>query len=197
MRIDLAKDEAGRQADVADFNRSMSEAIQQTIDAWLIDGDPETGGRLRAFPAGAGTRSRTITAAEVAAWDVTLVALRTVTAKARPVILPALESEDLEDPLQFDERTIRIILANKFDLLEPDNAAARETNSTLYQVELAVPVRPGSPQRGSSSTGSSHHIDKRLSHPLGSWHQLRRPPAPLDRCAGARDPRHSQPISSP
>jgi hypothetical protein len=142
VRIDLAKDEAGRQADVADFNRSMSEAVQRRIDAWLIDSDPETGGRLWAFPAGAGTRSRTITAAEVAAWDVTLVALRAVTAKASPVILPALEFEDLEDPLRLDERTIRIILANESDLLEPDNAAARETDSTLYQVELAVRFDP-------------------------------------------------------
>jgi hypothetical protein len=142
MRIDLAKDEAGRQTDMANFNRSMSRAVQRTIDAWLADNDPEMGGRLWAFPAGAGTRSHTITAAEVAAWDVTLAALRTVMAKARPAILPALEFEDLEDPLRLDERTIRIILANESDLLEPDNAAARETDSTLYQVELSVRFDP-------------------------------------------------------
>ena len=53
-----------------------------------------------------------------------------------------LEYENLEDPLHPDERTIRIILANESDLLDAKQAAARETDATLYQVEISVAFEP-------------------------------------------------------
>jgi hypothetical protein len=61
---------------------------------------------------------------------------------ARPRILPVLEYENLEDPLRRNERTVRIILANESDLLDAELAEARETDSTLFQVELAVEFEP-------------------------------------------------------
>src|SRR5207244_9337952 len=61
---------------------------------------------------------------------------------ARPTILPVLEYESLEDPLRPDERTIRIILANESDLLNAKQAAARETDASLYQLEISVAFEP-------------------------------------------------------
>jgi hypothetical protein len=82
--------------------------------------------------------SRTIVPAEVVAWDQTLATLRTDRRIARPSILPVLEYENLEDHLHADERTVRIILANESDLLDAKQAAARESDATLYQVEISV-----------------------------------------------------------
>jgi hypothetical protein len=86
--------------------------------------------------------NRMLAAAEVVAWEQTLAALRTNRRVARPTILPVIEYENLEDPLRPDERTIRIILANESDLLDPDQASAREADATLYQVEMAVEFEP-------------------------------------------------------
>jgi hypothetical protein len=76
------------------------------------------------------------------AWDQALVNLRNNRRAARPTILPVLEYENLEDPLHPDERTIRIILANESDLLDAKQAAARETDATLYQVEISIAFEP-------------------------------------------------------
>ena len=120
----------------------MQRRVEQAIDGWLADGEPNTGGSLWAFPAGRGVQSRTITPADVVAWDQALVNLRNNRRAARPTILPVLEYENLEDPLHPDERTIRIILANESDLLDAKQAAARETDATLYQVEISVAFEP-------------------------------------------------------
>jgi hypothetical protein len=53
-----------------------------------------------------------------------------------------LEFENLDDPLHANERTIRIILANESELIKNDYAAARETDATLYQVQLALEFEP-------------------------------------------------------
>jgi Helicase conserved C-terminal domain len=143
LRIDFSKDDASISQAIADFNAAMIRKVDEIIDAWEKDEDPETGGLLWAFPAGSGTRSRTITPVEVVAWEKTLAALRVNRRVARPTILPVLEFENLDDPLHPKERTIRIILANESDYLKPDQAAARETDSTLYQVELEAEFEPG------------------------------------------------------
>jgi hypothetical protein len=142
LTIDLAKDSHSLEAAVAEFNASMVRQIDNTISAWESDDRSETGGQLWGFAAGSGTRSRTITPQEVVSWEGTLDALRRNRRIARPVILPILEFENLDDPVRADERTIRIILANESDLLDPDQAAARETDASLYQVEMAVAFEP-------------------------------------------------------
>jgi hypothetical protein len=138
LRIDLSQDAAAIDRALADFNAAMVQRIEAAIDAWEKSDDPETGGLLWAFPAGSGVRSRMVVPAEVVGWDQTLANLRTNRRAARPRILPVLEYENLEDPLRPDERTVRIILANESDLIDADQAAARETDATLYQVELGV-----------------------------------------------------------
>src|SRR6478672_3301014 len=116
----------------------MVRRVVDAVDTWEKANDAETGGLLWAFPAGSGVRSRSLTPAEVVAWEQTLNTLRANRRVARPTILPILEYENLEDPLRPDERTVRIILANESDLLDPKQAAAREWDSTLYQVEIPV-----------------------------------------------------------
>jgi hypothetical protein len=142
LKIDLSQSTEAVDRAVADFNVEMQRRIEQAIDAWLADGDPDSGGLLWAFPSGRGMQSRTITPADVVAWDQALANLRTNRRAARPTILPMLEYENLEDPLHPDERTIRIILANESDLLDAKQAAARETDATLYQVEVSTAFEP-------------------------------------------------------
>jgi hypothetical protein len=142
LRIDLAQDADAIDRAIDEFNTGMQRRIEEAINAWEVDRDPDTGGFLWAFPAGRGTQSRTITPADVVAWDQALANLRNNRRVARPTILPVLEYENLEDPLRPDERTIRIILANESDLLDAKRAAARETDASLYQVEISVAFEP-------------------------------------------------------
>src|SRR6516162_6752243 len=142
--IDLSRDAAFIDTCIADFNAHMRHRLEEVIDAWEKDPDPQFGGVQWAFPAGSGTRSRMITPAEVIAWDQTLTTLRANRQRvARPQIMPVLEFENLEDPLRREQRTIRIILANESDLTAPDKAEGRECDASLYQVELAVELSPG------------------------------------------------------
>jgi hypothetical protein len=127
---------------VAEFNAEIQRRIERAIDAWQADGDSNTGGLLWAFPAGHGMQSRTITPADVVSWDRALVNLRNNRRAARPTILPVLEYENLEDPLHSDERTVRIILANESESPDAKQAAARETDASLYQVEISVAFEP-------------------------------------------------------
>ena len=138
LEIDLSKNFASIDPTVAEFNSEMQRRVQQVIDDWERDADPDTGGLLWAFPAGSGTRSRLITPLEVVGWGNTLGTLRTNRRVARPQILPVLEYENLEDPLHPDQRTIRIILANESDLIDPKQAEAKECDASLYQTELSV-----------------------------------------------------------
>ena len=142
LRLDLAEDAATLEGRVAEFNSAMVRRIEEAIDAWERDNDAETGGALWAFPAGSGVQSCSLVPTEVVAWEQTLATLRTNRQAARPNILPVLEYENLEDPLRPNERTIRIILANESDLIDSKQAAARETDASLYQVELAVEFEP-------------------------------------------------------
>jgi len=142
LRIDLSQGAEAIDRAVAEFNAEMQLRIERAIDAWQADGDPNTGGLLWAFPAGRGMQSRTITPADVVSWDQALVNLRNNRRTARPTILPVLEYENLEDPLHPDERTIRIILANESDLLDAKQAAARETDASLYQVKIIIAFEP-------------------------------------------------------
>jgi hypothetical protein len=142
LRIDLSQDAEAIDRVVNEFNAGMQRRIERVIDVWLADGDPNTGGLLWAFPAGRGLQSRTITPADVVAWDQALVNLRNNRRAARPTIVPVLEYENLEDPLHPDERTIRIIFANESDSLDAKLAAARETDASLYQVEISAAFEP-------------------------------------------------------
>jgi hypothetical protein len=143
FRIDLSLSAAEIDRDLATFNAEMMRRIEAIIDAWQADNDPTVGGLLWGFPGGRGTQSRTITPADVVGWDQSLAGLRMNRRVARPTIIPVLEYENLEDPLHPDERTVRIILANESDLLDAKLALARETDSTLYQVEMSVAFDPG------------------------------------------------------
>ncbi|MGN8546456.1 hypothetical protein ACQPTN_16990 [Bradyrhizobium sp. 13971] len=138
LRIDLSQDDAVIQQALSAFNASMRKAIDDAIDAWAVDADPASGGLLWGFPGGSGLHSQRVTPADVVAWPNALVRLRTNRRLARPNIEAILEYENLDDPLHAQERTIRIILANESELIKHDYAAARETDATLYQVELAV-----------------------------------------------------------
>jgi hypothetical protein len=142
LKIDLAQDADAIDRAIAEFNAAMQRRVEEAINAWEADRDPDTGGFLWAFPAGRGTQSRTIAPADVVAWDQALTNLRNNRRVARPTILPVLEYENLEDPLHPDEWTIRIILANESDLLDAKLAAARETDASLYQVEISVALEP-------------------------------------------------------
>jgi Lhr-like helicase len=143
FRIDLSRSASDIDRDLAAFNAEMVRRVETVIDAWQADADQNTGGLLWGFPGGRGTQSRTIIPADVVEWDQTLAGLRTNRRLARPTIIPVLEYENLEDPLRPDERTVRIILANESDLLDAKLALARETDSTLYQVEMSVGFDPG------------------------------------------------------
>jgi Helicase conserved C-terminal domain len=142
LRIDLSQDSALIDHAIAAFNATMKRKIEDAINAWALDGDGEIGGLLWGFPAGSGSHSQRIAPAEVVAWEQTLAALRAIRPIARPDIEPVLEYENLEDPLHPDARTIRIILANESELIKSDYAVARETDATLYQVQLAVEFEP-------------------------------------------------------
>ena len=142
LRIELAQNTEAINSAIASFNAEMQNRIERTIDAWLVDTDARTGGSLWAFPGGRGMQSRTITPADVVAWDQALAGLRNNRRIARPTILPVVEYENLEDPLRPSERTVRIILANESDLLDAKTAAARETDASLYQVEISVEFEP-------------------------------------------------------
>ena len=73
LRIDLSQGAEAIDRAVADFNAEMQRRIEQAIDAWLADSDPDSGGLLWALPSGRGVQSRMITPAEVVAWDQTLL----------------------------------------------------------------------------------------------------------------------------
>jgi hypothetical protein len=143
FRIDLSLSASDIDRDLAAFNAEMMRRIEAVIDAWQADKDPTVGGLLWGFPGGRGAQSRTITPADVVGWDQSLAGLRTNRRVARPTIIPVLEYENLEDPLHPDERTVRIILANESDRLDAKLALARETDSSLYQVEMSVAFDPG------------------------------------------------------
>ncbi len=138
LRIDLSKDDASIQQDIAAFNAAMKQRIEDAITAWASDPHPEYGGLLWGFPGGSGSHSESVTPADVVDWENTLTRLRTNRRLARPVIESVLEFENLDDPLHANERTIRIILANESELIKHNYAVARETDATLYQVQLAV-----------------------------------------------------------
>lgn len=142
LRIDLSQDSLAIDQAIAAFNAAMKRRIVDAIDAWVVDGDAEIGGLLWGFPAGSGSHSQRIAPADVVAWEQTLGALRAIRPIARPDIEPVLEYENLEDPLHSDARTIRIIFANESELIKSDFAVARETDATLYQVQLAVEFEP-------------------------------------------------------
>jgi Helicase conserved C-terminal domain len=142
LKLDLSQSAEAITDAIDAFNTEMQRRIEQAIDAWLADSDPDNGGLLWAFPAGRGMQSPTITPADVVSWDQTLANLRNNRRAARPTIIPVLEYDNLEDPLRLDERTIRIILANESDLLDAKQAAARETDASLYQVEISVAFEP-------------------------------------------------------
>lgn len=142
LHIDLSQNPEAIDQAVASFNAAMRRRVDQVLDAWEIDNDADAGGALWAFPKGSGSRSRTVTPADVVSWEHTLSTLRTGRIAARPVIEPVLEFENLEDPLRSTERTIRIILANESSLAEHDSAEARECDASLYQVELSVEFPP-------------------------------------------------------
>lgn len=143
LRIDLSKSDSAIQQDVAAFNAAMKKRIDEVIDAWASDADPNIGGRLWGFPAGSGTRSERVTPADVVDWGNALMRLRANRQLARPIIEPVLEFENLDDPLRSNERTVRLLLANESELVKHDDAAARETDATLYQVELTVEFEHG------------------------------------------------------
>jgi hypothetical protein len=69
LRIDLSQPGEAIDRALAEFNTEMLQRMQTAIDAWETDDNPDTGGLLWGFPAGRGTQSRTITAADVVAWD--------------------------------------------------------------------------------------------------------------------------------
>jgi hypothetical protein len=142
LRIDLSQHETSIQQNIAVFNASMRQSIEDAINTWTADPDPDVGGLLWGFPAGSGSHSRRVTPSEVVDWENTLARLRTNRRLARPNIEHVLEFENLDDPLHADERTIRIILANESELIKNDYAAARETDATLYQVQLALEFEP-------------------------------------------------------
>ncbi|WP_258582133.1 hypothetical protein [Mesorhizobium sp. AR02] len=142
FRIDLSLSREAVERSIAEFNAQMQRRVESAIDAWEADDNAETGGLLWGFPAGRAMHSRTIVPAEVVAWDQTLAMLRTNRRIARPHILPVLEYENLEDPLHPDERTVRIILANESDLIDAKQAAARESDATLFQVEISAEFDP-------------------------------------------------------
>lgn len=142
FRIDLSLSRDAADRSLAEFNVQMQRRVQSAIDAWEADDNAETGGLFWGFPAGRGMHSRTIVPAEVVAWDQTLATLRTNRRVARPTVLPVLEYENLEDPLHPDERTVRIILVNESDLIDAKQAAAREADTTLYQVEISAEFDP-------------------------------------------------------
>lgn len=138
FRIDLSQSDEAIQLALTSFNSDMKKAIDSAIDRWATDADPVIGGQLWAFPGGQGSHSQRITPDDIVDWVNTLARLRTNRRVARPLIEPVLEYENLDDPLHPNERTIRIILANESELIKNDYAAARETDATLYQVQLAV-----------------------------------------------------------
>jgi hypothetical protein len=143
LRIDLSQSDAAIDQTIAAFNNGMKQRIDDAINAWASDSDPEVGGLLWGFPAGSGSHSQRVTPADVVAWGQTLAALRLNRIIARPNIEPIVEFENLDDPLHPDERTIRILLANESELIKSDYAVARETDATLYQVQLAVEFEAG------------------------------------------------------
>jgi hypothetical protein len=65
LKIDLSQGAEAVDRAVTDFNVEMQRRIEQAIDAWLADSDPNSGGLLWAFPSGQGVQSQTITPAEL------------------------------------------------------------------------------------------------------------------------------------
>jgi hypothetical protein len=88
LKLDLSQGAEATAAAVFAFNAEMQRRIEQAIDSWLADDDPDNGGLFWAFPAGRGMQSPTITPADVVSWDQTLVNLRN-----NRVILPSWSTE--------------------------------------------------------------------------------------------------------
>jgi hypothetical protein len=91
LRIDLSLTDDAIDRTVAAFNTAMKQRIEDAINAWAADPDPEVGGLLWGFPAGSGSHSQRVTPTDVVTWGQTLAALRINRTIARPDIEPVVE----------------------------------------------------------------------------------------------------------
>ena len=71
ISVNVDTSDADLEAQLANASNEMNQLIQQRLRAWIADSDPETGGKLWAYPTGL-----TVTAEEIQHWDETLVTLR-------------------------------------------------------------------------------------------------------------------------
>ena len=138
LDVDLCLPSDRRAAVLEDYAQELSRAVQSRIAAWENDPDPASGGRRWSFPAPDGHGGERVRPSQVVAWGKTLSAFAADRElhHPRPEIRLALEIEVADDPLVARQRTVRLILRNTSQVLDPSRPSSRYFEHGVFQVRL-------------------------------------------------------------
>jgi hypothetical protein len=145
--LDPAAD-AGTMRRACEAHRGLMLAkLQERLQAWSQDPDPETGGLLWGFPRATDRDPRhRVLPSQVLAWDATLDRLRRERSR---LALPddhfdlRVEANVADDPLEPSLRTVRVILANRSEIVNMSRVPDKLTDRAVYLSGLEVELDRG------------------------------------------------------
>ena len=145
--LDLAAD-VGAIRKACDAHRGpMLAKLRERLLEWAEDPDPDTGGLLWGFPRATDQDPRhRVLPSEVLAWDVTLDRLRRERGR---LALPddhfdlRIEANVADDPLDLSMRTVRVVLANRSDIVNMSRVPEKLSDRTVYLAGIEVVLDPG------------------------------------------------------
>lgn len=124
-----------------EYNQLLNQAIQDRIDAWLLDDNSERGGRLWAYPSDC-----TFTPNQIKNWDATLVDLRQTyhnQNKRDDLALPDINVRlmiDMSRDVENDSiNNVRVTFENSLNVI-PNRIDRDETENAVFQVGIKVCV---------------------------------------------------------
>jgi hypothetical protein len=125
----------------------MLARLRERLQAWSQDPDPETGGLLWGFPRATDRDQRhRVLPSQVLAWDATLERLRRERGR---VALPddrfdlRVEANVVDDPLAPSLRTVRVVLANRSEIVNMSRVPDKLTDRAVYLAGLEIELDPG------------------------------------------------------
>jgi hypothetical protein len=125
----------------------MLAKLRERLQAWSQDRDPETGGLLWGFPRATDRDQRhRVLPSQVLAWDATLERLR---GERGRLALPddrfdlRIEANVVDDPLTPSLRTVRVVLANRSEIVNLSRVPDKLTDRAVYLAGLEIELDPG------------------------------------------------------
>jgi hypothetical protein len=125
----------------------MLATLRERLQQWAQDPDAETGGLLWGFPRATDQDPRhKVLPTEILTWDTTLVRLRTGRGR---LALPddrfglRVEVNVADDPLDASLRTVRVVLANRSDVVNMSRVPEKLCDRSVYLAGLEITLDPG------------------------------------------------------